>query len=637
MHARTSPRRGAIVTAAVAALLLAAHAIGAERPRHQTLSDDDATLDGLDGSTGIALSPDGKHVYVTGSFDDAIATSARGPAGQLTFLGSGYDSDPGVDGLDAVRGIAVSPDGRHVYAASLFDDSVALFHRNPSSGGLTYGGIRVDNGSGGLRLGGAHGVAVSPDGASVYVVARSEDAITAFARDADTGALTLIGSHADGVGGVTGMDAAEGVTVAPDGRHVYVAAEGSDAVVVFERDLETGALTFRAAHVNGVGGVSGLKSANSVVVSRDGRHVYVAGEFDDGTLGDDDLGAVFARDTVTGALTFLEAIPPFRTTSQDFDCLGVSGGGGIAIDATGDRVYVTESWHSSLLVFARDRQTGRLTAVEQHCEFLSGLGNVNQVVVSADGEFVYTTGLDGSVVTFGPNRPPVVAVPLEDRTVFETEPGTPVDLRGAFADSDGDDLRFTASHDRPDLFDLLVEGSTLTIHAQPGATGSADVTVTAADAEDLRVSDVLRITIVEPPPFRPTRADVRLVDGEARDSASIRGVFPRLGKTFDPRGLPASIAVGDPAAPVEIRIPADDPGWRGRKGKWTWRSARGALPRVKLTVDGRKGTFKVVLKKLDLSGAPDQAFTVQIATGGESIDETVVFDARKKGRFRYRP
>ena len=48
----------------------------------------------------------------------------------------------------------------------------------------------------------------------------------------------------DGVGGLDGLDGASQVAVSPDGAHVYVAAFNDDAVTVFRRDASTGRLSF---------------------------------------------------------------------------------------------------------------------------------------------------------------------------------------------------------------------------------------------------------------------------------------------------------------------------------------------------------------------------------------------------------
>jgi len=44
-----------------------------------------------------------------------------------------------------------------------------------------------------------------------------------------------VAAHKDGVGGVDGMDTANGIAVSPDGGHIYVGSYGDDAVAVFAR------------------------------------------------------------------------------------------------------------------------------------------------------------------------------------------------------------------------------------------------------------------------------------------------------------------------------------------------------------------------------------------------------------------
>ena len=99
------------------------------------------------------------------------------------------------------------------------------------------GGACVD----GSGLGGAGWVAVSPDGKNVYVAAFTGSALTTFARNASTGGLTQLAGTAgcvvDGGGGVScaggrGLTQAVSVVVSPDGKNVYVASR-VNAVAAF--------------------------------------------------------------------------------------------------------------------------------------------------------------------------------------------------------------------------------------------------------------------------------------------------------------------------------------------------------------------------------------------------------------------
>src|SRR5262249_15496893 len=88
-------------------------------------------------------------------------------------------------------------------------------------------------------LDGAEGVAVAPDGANVYAAGSNDNAVVTFARDAGTGSLSpqncINSSGSDGCGAATGLGGAHGVAVSPDGANVYVTGQGDAALVVFSR------------------------------------------------------------------------------------------------------------------------------------------------------------------------------------------------------------------------------------------------------------------------------------------------------------------------------------------------------------------------------------------------------------------
>jgi DNA-binding beta-propeller fold protein YncE len=136
----------------------------------------------------VAVSPDGKSVYVV-SFSNNISgavarfnrdtttgaiTQPPGTAGCISETGAGPCTDG--HGLDFAYGVAVSPDAKSVYVASVDSDAVARLNRGTVAGGITQpagtagcvstGAVGCANGR---ALSDANGVAVSPDGKSVYV------------------------------------------------------------------------------------------------------------------------------------------------------------------------------------------------------------------------------------------------------------------------------------------------------------------------------------------------------------------------------------------------------------------------------------------------------------------------------------
>lgn len=174
-----------------------------------------------------------------------VLTQKAGTAGCISEDGTGGACQEG-DALGAANSVAVSPDGTSAYVTG--GHAVAVFDRNPGTGALTQkagtAGCISDTGSAGdcvdgTVLSGAFGVAVSPDGQSVYAVALLSSAVVVFDRNPATGALTQKAETAgcvsdDGSGG-TCQDGAvlenpSSIGVSPDGASVYVASFFSDAV-----------------------------------------------------------------------------------------------------------------------------------------------------------------------------------------------------------------------------------------------------------------------------------------------------------------------------------------------------------------------------------------------------------------------
>ena len=243
--------------------------------------DGQGGVDGLDAARGVAVSPDGRHVVASGAFDDALSVFTRErSAGLLAFDEEKRDGIAGVDGLNGVEGVVVSPDGRSVYASGVVDDAVAAFTRDPVTGALGFVEVERDAVNGVNGLDGTSSVAVSPDGKHVYATGYVDDGLAAFARDAATSALSFLEVETQAAGGVSGLDGPSEVVVSPDGKHVYVASEVSDSIAVFARDATTGLLSFVEAEANGVAGVSGLDGARTLALSPDGAYLYAAGFVD---------------------------------------------------------------------------------------------------------------------------------------------------------------------------------------------------------------------------------------------------------------------------------------------------------------------------------------------------------------------
>ena len=336
------------------------------------------TAQGLGGAFAVAVSPDGENVYVVSSSDDAIVTFDRAQDGALSNPSCIEDvpSPPAVavcgstaQGLDSARALAVSPDGKSVYALGNLDDAIVRFDRS-ADGALSNPSCVADPpdlaGCGSMTEGldAARGAAVSPDGSSLYVVSDVDDTIVRFDR-APSGALSNpsciedVGGPADCGPGNTaeGLNGAKGMAISPDGANVYIASISDNAIVTFERGPD-GALS-NPSCIEDIGGTAGcgpantaqgLEDARAVVVSADGWSVY-------SVAGDDSAIVTFERGP-HGSLanpSCIEDIPePPATRVCGSTAQGLNDVQDVAIAPGGGSVYTASSFDDAIVSFARE-------------------------------------------------------------------------------------------------------------------------------------------------------------------------------------------------------------------------------------------------------------------------------------------
>jgi 6-phosphogluconolactonase (cycloisomerase 2 family) len=253
-----------------------------------------AGVDGLAYADAVAISPDGLQIYAAGRDDNAVAVFRRDlRRGALNFLQVLREGDGGWQGLAGVRHLAVSPDGKNVYAAGQADNSLVVFTRDLATGLLAFQQVLQDNVKGVDGLEGVVSLAVSPDGKQVYAAGSRDNAVAVFSRSLTTGGLAFSQILRDGVGGITGIESISSVTLSPDGKQVYATSSTDMALAVFSRSSATGRLAEIQVVRKGVGGVDGLDGASAAAVSPDGKQIYT-------TADQDNAVTVFAREATTG-------------------------------------------------------------------------------------------------------------------------------------------------------------------------------------------------------------------------------------------------------------------------------------------------------------------------------------------------
>jgi DNA-binding beta-propeller fold protein YncE len=391
----------------------------------------------------IAISPDGRHAYVAAYGSNAVAIFARsngtgalrqlpGRRGCIGHEGAGPCGS--ARALARPSAVAVSPDGRNVYVTASASGALAVFARNRKTGAIRQlagaNGCVSQRPGGGCAAGRALNepvaVTVSPDGAHVYVANRRfPSAVAVLSRSGD-GTLTQDPGPSGCMsrGGMAGCVPAralispEDVVVSRDSQSVLVASSGSRAVL----SLRTGpaGLTQPGGSAGCIanGGAEGcavghaLQGPVELALAPDGRGLYVASSASDAV-------SVLGRNRRTGELRQARGKP---------GCLSHSGGGagrcgvgraldevwGVAVSPDGRNVYHVSAKVNAMGINRRDTTTGRLTPLPGRrgcfirggvlgCPEGRGLTVAVAVTVSPDGRNVYVVSEDaylGAIAIF---------------------------------------------------------------------------------------------------------------------------------------------------------------------------------------------------------------------------------------------
>ena len=353
----------------------------------QTFMDGVAGVTGLQAVRQVAVSPDGKNVYTAGEGQSAITVWSRAHDGTLKQIQVLEDNVGGVTGINFVDNLSISPDGKNVYAAGILSKTFVTFSRNTSTGELTElqvltNGVDVPSGLNGVVFN-----STSPDGKNVYAAATLDGAVVVFARNRRTGKLSPIQVIQQGVDGVTGLTGAFPVIVSGDGKNVYVGARMDHTVLVFSR-AGNGKLTLIQTLTEGHGGVIGIDGARYITESFEGNVVYVAGVVHS-TI------AVLARDPATGELSQIQVL------INHVNATDINTPTGLVESFDHQHLFVTGFGSFALTSFHRDKRTGKLGHQEQDT-FDPGDGSVNpgliQIIAAAQspgGQNLYTVGFFG--------------------------------------------------------------------------------------------------------------------------------------------------------------------------------------------------------------------------------------------------
>ncbi|MGH3578354.1 MAG: YncE family protein, partial [Mycobacterium sp.] len=161
----------------------------------------------------VAITPDGKHVYVTNSTDTPGTVSVIATASNTVVATVPVGNGP--------VGVAVTPDGKHAYVANISDGTVSVIDTATNTV-LAGPGFPIPVGTGPVAI------AVTPDGKHAYVVNDNQ---------IGNGSVSVIDTATNTVLMGTGFPIpvasfSRRVAITPDGKRAYVSSFGSPTGIV---------------------------------------------------------------------------------------------------------------------------------------------------------------------------------------------------------------------------------------------------------------------------------------------------------------------------------------------------------------------------------------------------------------------
>ncbi len=245
---------------------------------------------------GAAVSPDGRFLYMADAGLDRILVFVRNVVtGELTYGSCVRDASQNTDGkcvsvpfLNDPADLAIEDFTRTLYVASLNSPGGVVWFDRASDGTLAFRGCMLGARRGNCLVangveGGASAVAADNNGKAVYVASRGN--LVTFSREGTS--LRSVGcygskksaadpvSGADGCEKIPGLAGVSDIVISADRASVYVASAESDAVIHFQRSLNSGVLAMRDCFrdlrkpATGCTGADHLRGASSVAVSQD--------------------------------------------------------------------------------------------------------------------------------------------------------------------------------------------------------------------------------------------------------------------------------------------------------------------------------------------------------------------------------
>lgn len=334
---------------------------------------EDVAREDLDAINRIAISRDGKFLYAAAWSAGTVTTFERLEGGRLNHL-----STVKLPQIAGAIDVALSPDQRFAAVVAFRSNSLTVFDRDPQSGNLKIDGFSRQE----LRF--SNALDFSPDSKFLYVSNAQDDApltgsVVCYAVD-ENGALRNV-QKLDGADFYGMRD----VLVSRDGKKLYAACEQAGTVLEFDRQPDTGKMELVTTFRDGEDGVNSIAGVLSLELSADGRNLFcVSGRFHG------DNAVTWFRQDGNGRMQYV----------TELDELGeFRGGNSIQFDPTGKTLYATATVSGSMAAIEVDMANDQLrlltTLVDGQHGLLTGASGLT---FSPDGQYLYLAVEDADAI-----------------------------------------------------------------------------------------------------------------------------------------------------------------------------------------------------------------------------------------------
>ena len=295
---------------------------------------------GVTNPSFLAVSPDQNFLYsLSGSKGDSVkAFSIQKPSHHLVLLNS-----QSLAGSSGACHLEVDKTGRWLIVGNYSSGSITVLPIQPNGmlgnaiQTITHEGKSIDPERQQKPF--VHSINIAPNNKDVFVPDLGTDKIMTYSLNVETGQLS---SAAKPFTSVTPGSGPRHFTFHPNGKFVYIIQEMSATITGF--NYKDGVLDAFQEIKNLPDDYTGRKWAADIHISPDGKFLYGSNRTHESLV-------IFSINIKTGKLTFVGHQPVNGKTPRNF-----------AIDPTGNFILVANQDSDSITIFKRDSTTGKLTS-----------------------------------------------------------------------------------------------------------------------------------------------------------------------------------------------------------------------------------------------------------------------------------